>query len=178
MREPAGYRAGLITLEQLREQPLFEPRYREVTRRYPDLEDRRLIYEIIRRMINIVVTDLIETTQRNLDAAAPESIDDVRAAGRPLVGFSAEIGEQHRSLKQFLQQHLYSHEQKLEMTRKVQTVLRELFETFMNDVGTMPADFAANAAEGDDAGRARVVADYIAGMTDRYAFAEHKRISG
>ena len=173
-----GYRAGLISLDQLREQPLFEPPYREVTRRYPDLEDRRLIYEIIRRMINTVVTDLIETTQRNLDAAAPESIDEVRAAVRPLVGFSAETGEQHRLLKQFLQQHLYSHEQKLERGRYVQSVLRELFEIFMNDVDTVPPDFAANAAAGDDAERARVVADYIAGMTDRYAFAEHERISG
>lgn len=173
-----GYRAGLIDLEQLRQQPLFESQYREVTRRYPGLEDRRLIYEIIRRMINTVVTDLIETTQRNLDDAAPESIDDVRAAGRPLVGFSTEIGEQHHQLKQFLHQHLYSHEQKLEMTRKVQTVLRELFETFMKETEKMPPEFAASAAQGDEAVRARVVADYIAGMTDRYAFAEHKRISG
>ena len=173
-----GYRAGLISLDQLREQPLFETQYCEVTRRYPGLEDRRLIYEIIRRMINTVVTDLIETTKRDLEAAAPQSIDDVRAAGVPLVGFSAEIGEQHRMLKQFLHQHLYSHEQKLEMTRKVQTVLWDLFDTFMNDVGRMPGEFAARAAEGDKAGRARVVADYIAGMTDRYAFAEHRRISG
>ncbi len=173
-----GFRAGLISLDQLREQPLFESQYREVTRRYPGLEDRRLIYEIIRRMINTVVTDLIEATKRNLDEAAPQSIDDVRAAGTPLVGFSADIGEQHRLLKQFLHQHLYSHEQKLEMTRKVQTVLRDLFDTFMNDVDRMPAEFAARAAEGDEDVRARVVADYIAGMTDRYAFAEHKRISG
>jgi dGTPase len=173
-----GYRAGLIGLEQLREQPLFDAQYREVTRRYPGLEDRRLIYEIIRRMINTVVTDLIETTKRNLEEVAPQSIDDVRAAGRPLVGFSAEVGEQHRLLKQFLHRHLYSHEQKLEMTRKVQTVLRDLFDAFMTDIGRMPEEFAARAAEGDDAVRARAVADYIAGMTDRYAFAEHKRISG
>jgi dGTPase len=173
-----GYRAGLISLDQLREQPLFESHYSEVILRYPNLEDRRLIYEIIRRMINTVVTDLIETTKRNLDEAGPASIDDVRAAGRPLVGFSAEIGEQHRLLKQFLHQHLYSHEQKLEMTRKVQTVLQDLFETFMTDVNRMPGEFATAAEHGDDAARARVVADYIAGMTDRYAFAEHKRISG
>jgi dGTPase len=77
-----------------------------------------------------------------------------------------------------LHQHLYSHEQKLEMTRKVQTVLQDLFETFMTDVNRMPGEFATAAEHGDDAARARVVADYIAGMTDRYAFAEHKRISG
>jgi len=173
-----GYRAGLISLDQLREQPLFEAQYVEVVGQYPNLDDRRLIYEIIRRMINRVVTDLIETTQRNLDEAAPRSIDEVRTAGRPLVGFSAEIADQHQSLKQFLHRHLYSHEQKLAMTRQVQVVLEELFATFMGDAQQMPAEFASAAASGDETGRARVVADYIAGMTDRYAFAEHERVSG
>jgi dGTPase len=173
-----GYRAGLISLEQLREQPLFARQYDEVTKRYPDLEDRRLIYEIIRRMINTVVTDLIETTKKNIDRAAPASTDDVRQAGERLVAFSAEVGEQHLLLKQFLQRHLYSHEQKLEMTREVQVVLEDLFAAFMADVNTMPREFAVAAAESGEAGRARVVADYIAGMTDRYAFAEHERISG
>ena len=172
-----GYRAGLISLEQLREQPLFETQYLEVSARYPDLDDRRLIYEIIRRMINKVVTDLTETTQQNLDTVAPASIDDVRDAGRLLVGFSDEIAEQHRSLKQFLNQHLYRHEQKLAMTRQVQVVLEELFATFMNDAQQMPAEFSSAAEGGDEAHRARIVADYIAGMTDRYAFAEHERIS-
>jgi dGTPase len=172
-----GYRAGLISLEQLREQPLFETQYLEVSARYPDLDDRRLIYEIIRRMINNVVTDLTETTQQNLDTVAPASIDDVRGAGRPLVGFSDEIAEQHRSLKQFLNQHLYRHEQKLAMTRQVQVVLEELFTTFMNDAQRMPEEFSSAAEGGDEAHRARIVADYIAGMTDRYAFAEHERIS-
>ena len=98
-----GYRAGLISLEQLREQSLFGAQYLEVNGRYPDLDDRRLIYEIIRRMINKVVTDLTETTQQSLDSVAPASIDDVRSAGRRLVGFSDEIAEQHQSLKQFLE---------------------------------------------------------------------------
>jgi len=173
-----GYRAGLISLEQLREQALFEVQYLEVSGRYPDLDDRRLIYEIIRRMINTVVTDLTETTQQKLDTIAPASIDDVRSAGRRLVGFSDEIAEQHQALKQFLNQHLYRHEQKLAMTRQVQVVLEELFATFMSDAQRMPAEFASAAEGGDEAHRARIVADYIAGMTDRYAFAEHERISG
>ena len=173
-----GYRAGLISLEQLREQPLFEAQYLEVSERYPGLDDRRLIYEIIRRMINTVVTDLTETTQRHLDEDSPASIDDVRRAGRRLVGFSSEIAEQHQSLKQFLNQHLYRHEQKLAMTRQVQVVLEELFAAFMSDARQMPAEFASAAEGGDEAHRARIVADYIAGMTDRYAFAEHERISG
>ena len=129
-------------------------------------------------MINTVVTDLIETTKKNIDAVSPESIDDVRQAGHRLVGFSDEIGEQHQMLKTFLQRHLYSHEQKLEMTRKVQIVLEELFVTFIGDVSTMPGEFAAAAEKADEAGQARIVADYIAGMTDRYAFAEHERLTG
>jgi len=171
-----GYRAGLISLEQLREQPLFEAQYLEVSGRYPDLDDRRLIYEIIRRMINKVVTDLTETTQRNLNKLSPDSIDDIRNAGQRMVGFSDEIAEQHLSLKQFLNQHLYKHEQKLAMTRQVQVVLEELFATFMGDAQQMPAEFASAAESGDEANRARIVTDYIAGMTDRYAFAEHERI--
>ena len=173
-----GYRAGLISLEQLREQPLFEAGYVEVTGLYPALEDRRLIYEIIRRMIDTVVTDLVENTQRNLDEAAPRSIDDVRAAGRRLVDFSGEVGQQHQSLKHFLHEHLYSHEQKLEMTARVQVVLENLFSTFMADPDTMPEEFASQSKQGDETHRARVVADYIAGMTDRYAFAENERITG
>lgn len=173
-----GLRAGLLSIEQLRQQPLFASRFDEVHARYPDLEDRRLIYEIIRRMIGAVVTDLIEETRRRLDAAAPGSIDDVRNAGKPLVSMSAAMYEQHQSLKQFLYAHLYSHEQKLEMTRKVQAMVRDLFEAYMRDANLMPAEFAVAAAGAPDTDRARVVADFIAGMTDRYAFSAHEALTG
>ncbi|NND37562.1 MAG: deoxyguanosinetriphosphate triphosphohydrolase [Gammaproteobacteria bacterium] len=172
-----GFRAGLISLDQLRQQALFENAYREVRGLHPDLEDRRLVYEIIRRMIGTVVTDLIENTRVNLEAAKPQSIEDVRQAGRTLVEMSDDVFEQHRSLKRFLQQHLYSHEQKLEMTRKTQAIVADLFAAFTNDVHRMPAQFAEAAESSDAAGRARIVADYIAGMTDRYAIAEHERIA-
>ena len=115
-----GYRAGLLTLEQLREQPLFERHYVDVVNRHAGLEDRRLIYEIIRRMINTVVTDLIDTTRQNIEAAAPATIDDVRNADRRLVSFSPAIEAEHTGLKKFLHDYLYSHEQKLEMTRQAQ----------------------------------------------------------
>jgi dGTPase len=173
-----GFRAGLLSLEQLREQPLFETQYAEVHQRYPELEDRRLIYEIIRRMINTVVTDLITTTQQQLDEAQPDSIDSVRTAGKALVGFSDAVYEQHVSLKKFLNRHLYRHENKLAMTREVQAVIRDLFAIYLQDVQQMPAEFSGAAEQQDDVGRARVVADYIAGMTDRYAIAEHERIAG
>ena len=171
-----GLRAGLLTLAQLQEQPLFAAGYEEVQRLHPGLEDRRVIYETIRRMIGTVVTDLVENTRSNIEASAPQSIDDVRRAGKVLVAFSDEIYQQHLSLKRFLQQHLYSHEKKLEMTRRAQRIVRELFELYSADVSLLPDEFARRAAGEDAAGRARVVADYVAGMTDRYAIAEHERL--
>jgi dGTPase len=171
-----GLRAGLLSLEQMRAQPLFAAGYDDVQRRYPELDDRRIIYETIRRMIGTVVTDLIENTRANIDGVAPASVEDVRKAGRVLVAFSDEIRDQHVSLKRFLQQHLYSHEKKLEMTRRAQRIVRELFELYSGDTTLLPSEFAVRAAETDQAGRARVVADYVAGMTDRYAIAEHERL--
>ncbi len=171
-----GFRAGLLSLEQLCGQPLFAAQYDEVHRLYPDLEDRRLIYEIIRRMINTVVTDLIDNSRCNLEQAQPTSIDDVRHADKPLVVLSDDIYEQHVGLKKFLMRHLYSHEKKLEMTHTAQAIIRELFDLYTKDVRNMPAEFADRAEPEDKAGRARVVADYVAGMTDRYAIAEHERL--
>ena len=173
-----GLRAGLITLEQLRTQALFGTQYNTVRALYPDLEDRRLNYEINRRMVGTVVTDLIGQTSRNLAQTAPASIDDVRSAGCALVAMSEEVYEQHLSLKKFLNAHLYQHERKLEMMSRVQAVLRALFECFIDDNSLMPEEFSEAAREQDEAGRARVVADYIAGMTDRFAIAEHERLTG
>ena len=173
-----GYRAGLLTIDQLREQPLFARHFAAVIRRYPELEDRRLIYETIRRMIDNVVTDLIDTTRRNVETAAPATIDDVRTAGRRLVGFSPEVEAEHTALKRFLNAHLYEHDQKLATTRRVQQVLEDLFAHYMKSARSMPREFAVAAEGVAEAGRARVVADYIAGMTDRFALAEHERLTG
>ena len=173
-----GFRAGLIGLEQLREQPLFGKQYDEVHERYPDLDDRRLIYEIIRRMINTVVTDLIDQTRANITALAPQSIDDVRQAGKPLASMTDEIYAQHVGLKRFLNKHLYRHEQKLAMTEKVQAMLKDLFQIYMTDIDRMSPQFSSLADKQDQTSRARVVADYISGMTDRFAIAEHERIMG
>ncbi len=173
-----GFRAGLLTLEQLREQSLFEMHYREVHGRYPEIEDRRLIYEIIRRMIGTVVTDLVEETRRQLDESGVATIDDVRTAGRPLVSMSPPVHEQHAALKRFLHRHLYGHEQKLEMTRRAQRIIEDLFDAYSADLSRMPDEFADRARGEDRHGRARVVADYIAGMTDRYAIKAHGALAG
>ncbi len=172
-----GFRAGLLSLEQLREQPLFETQYQDVRTHHPNLEDRRLIYEIIRRMIGTVVTDLIEESQRQIEKSGVTSIDDVRDAGAPLIQMSPEIYEQHVSLKRFLNSHLYRHEQKLEMTRRAQAIVHELFEAYSGDPSLMPREFADKATSLEGAHRARVIADYIAGMTDRYAIAAHEGLA-
>ncbi len=172
-----GVRADLLTVDQLCEQPMFERQHRVVRDKYPDLEDRRLVYEIIRRMIGEVVTDLIETSQRNIEALGPDSIEDVRNHDRPLVRMSESMHAEHTALKRFLHQHLYTHERKLEMTRRVQAIIETLFKIFMDDPSAMPEEFAQDAA-GDETSKARVVADYIAGMTDRYAIQEHSRLTG
>ncbi len=169
-----GLRAGLLSLEQLRGQSLFSTHYDDVHARYPDLEDRRLIYEIIRRMIGAVVTDLIEETRSRIATASPGSIHEVREFGKPLVSMSDGMYEQHVALKRFLHKHLYSHEQKLEMTRKAQAIIRDLFSAYMQDATRMPDEFASATRGVEDADRARVVADYVAGMTDRFAMTAHE----
>ena len=171
-----GLRSGLLSVDQLREQPLFGDQYEHVTEQHPSIEDRRLIYETIRHMIGKVVSDLIDNTRRNVEAENIASIDDVRVAGRPLAVLSEEVYEQHLVLKKFLNRHLYRHERKLEMEREAQAIVRELFDFYAEDAGRMPPEFAAMAAGQDASGQARVVADYIAGMTDRYAIAEHDRL--
>ncbi len=173
-----GYRAGLLSLELLSSQALFARPLNEVRALYPDLEDRRLVYEIIRRMIGFVVTDLIENTARLIGELKPESIDDVRAAAKPLVRMSDEVAEQHLKMKRFLHKHLYSHEKKLQTEQDAQKMLETLFEAYMRDTATMPQKFAQQAASADGEGRARVIADYIAGMTDRYAMAEYEKLEG
>jgi dGTPase len=131
-------------------------------------------------MINYIVTDFIRTTQANLEAARPGSMDDVRAQPKSLATLSEAGQEQHVELMMFLREHLYRHYKVLRMTSKARRVLGELFEAFFGDVNLMPSEHraVAVAAEGQQGaeGRARAVADYIAGMTDRFAILEHSRL--
>jgi dGTPase len=175
-----GLRAGLITIEELREAQLFRRQYDRVKAQHPDLDGRRLVYEVVRHMIDFVVTDLITATQAAIARAAPASIDDVRRLGEPLVGFGEQARAEHLELKRFLRAHVYQHYKVQRMTTKAKRMMRELFDTFMSDVNLMPPEHSATAlklAHSDgEAGKARAVADYIAGMTDRYAILEHRRL--
>ncbi|MBI5450182.1 MAG: deoxyguanosinetriphosphate triphosphohydrolase [Gammaproteobacteria bacterium] len=175
-----GLRSGLITLEQLCEISLFRTQYDLVTSRYPDLQQRRVTHEVIRRMINRQVSDLVEASRQRITHSAPATLEDVRAASEPLVGFSAEMLELNRELKRFLRDALYQHYRVRRMSSKARQVIRSLYQAFIEDHRLLPDDYQVKvrqaADEGGVAGRARVVADYIAGMTDRYAIREFGRM--
>ena len=175
-----GLRAGLITLDELCEVRLVRRHYDAVRAAYPRLPARRATHEVIRRMINEVVVDVIRTSGELLRAAAPADIEAVRTHKHALIAMSEEVGAQHLELKQFLRERVYRHHRVLRMTSKAKRVLENLFASFMGDVRLMPEEYceAATAAEAvtGPSGRARIVADYIAGMTDRYAILEHRRL--
>ncbi|MDH5447238.1 MAG: deoxyguanosinetriphosphate triphosphohydrolase [Gammaproteobacteria bacterium] len=175
-----GLRAGLISLDQLCEIRLFADQYDEVKRRYPELTDRRLIHEVIRRMINVLVVDLIDHTRQQIDIINPQSIDEVRTQATKLAGFSQEMQAMNLELKQFLRQHLYRHYRVHRMSAKASRIISALFNAFMDDIGLLPQDYQQSAKDYEkqqaELGRARAVADYIAGMTDRYAITEYGRI--
>ena len=171
-----GFRAGLLGFDQLSGQPLFGEHYAAVRQQYPELEDRRLIYEVIRRMIGQVVTDLVNNTAARVRELDLRSIDDVRRQPGPVVAFSDAVFEAHAGLKRFLRENLYRHAQVRLMNERTCAIIASLFDCYMSDTSRMP-DWFARQAGGDTARRARVVADYIAGMTDRFALSEHERLA-
>ena len=166
-----GLRSGLITLEQLEEVSLFARHAAAVRKEYPDIAGRRLIHETIRHMIDTQVTDLLTQSSQAIADAGLQSIEDVRNAP-VLITFSAAMQEENRLLKGFLREALYRHYQVLRMTNKARRIIRELFSAFMDEPRLLPPQYQAYASED----KARAVADYIAGMTDRYAMKEHRRL--
>ncbi|MGQ0441876.1 MAG: deoxyguanosinetriphosphate triphosphohydrolase, partial [Methylophilaceae bacterium] len=166
-----GLRSGLITMEQLSQVELFADNLQLVKAKYPNLEQRRLIHETIRRMINLLVVDLCETTASNIATLAPKNIEHIRQAP-VLVSFSPQMAAKNTALKQFLRKNLYQHYLVNRMSAKAERIIRELFTAFLADVALMPLEHQAYAKED----RARAVADYIAGMTDRFAYREHRRL--
>jgi dGTPase len=175
-----GIRAGLITVDELLQVPLFHVYHDEVLARYPDLAGRRLVFEVLRRMINRLVSDLIDASAARLSDSGVRSIADVRAHPKPLIGFSDTAAELNHDLKTFLREHVYKHYKVRRMTSKARRVVGALFEAFFHDPGLMPDEHKSISARLEkvqgSAGRARAVADYIAGMTDRYAILEHRRL--
>ncbi len=177
-----GLRYGLIEIDELCDIKLFAEQFNEVQRRYPDLSKRRRIHEIIRRMINRMVVDLVENSQRRLSDAGVSTPDEVRNANISLIAYSEELREQMLELKRFLRNRLYDHYRVRRMSLKSASIIRQLFDAFMNDVRLLPPQYqektgmVAVEETGPEEGRARTIADYIAGMTDRYAIAEHAKL--
>ena len=166
-----GLRSGLITLEQLAGVRIFARHLDEVRAKYPGLNGRRVITETVRRIINTLILDLVAATRAHIENSAVQTLDEVRAAP-PLVAFSPAVLEEHRELKRFLRQDLYRHYKVARMSTKASRIITDLFTAFIGDARLLPPEHQARESlEG-----ARAVADYIAGMTDRYAMREHRRI--
>ena len=166
-----GVRSGLITLEQLAEVELFDQFRVAALREFPQLQGRRLLYEAIRRMLSAQVYDVIDCTRAMLQRTVPSTPEQARA-GAPLVAFSEPMRLKSAALKRFLLHNLYRHPQVVATTGQAKCVVRELFAAYAGDPAQMPPDFAARSD------LARAVADYIAGMTDRFAAREHERLTG
>ncbi|WP_295990157.1 deoxyguanosinetriphosphate triphosphohydrolase [Rugamonas sp.] len=168
-----GLRSGLITIEQLEQVDFFARLWHDVQRHYPGLSGRRAIYETLRRLITALADDLIATSGALLLDAAPRDIDAVRAAP-PLIRFSDGMRRDATELKRFLRENLYRHYQVNRMRIKASRIVRELYDAFLCDPVLLPPDYQVQS--GDTGRQAREIADYIAGMTDRYAIREHRRL--
>jgi len=168
-----GLRSGLITIEQLEQVDFFARLWHDVQRSFPGLSGRRAIYETLRRLITALADDLIATSSVLLLEAAPKDIEAVRAAP-PLIRFSDGMRKDATELKRFLRENLYRHYQVNRMRVKASRIVRELYDLFMADPVLLPPDYQDKS--GDTGRQARKIADYIAGMTDRYAIREHRRL--
>jgi dGTPase len=166
-----GLRSGLLDLEELSGVSLFR-RHRAATLQvFPGLTGRRLIHETIRRMIDTLVTDLIEASSIAIRREKPGSLEDVRSAPA-LIGFSGAVREEQLELKRFLHEKLYRHYRVARMSSKARRIVTELFDAFLAEPSLLPPEFQSRASED----KARAIADYVAGMTDRYAMLEHRRL--
>ena len=174
-----GLRAGLLDIEKLRECEIVNTQYENVKNIWhEDLDQRQLRHEIIRRMINSVVSDLIETSRKLINTVKPKSIDDVRTCGKSLIRMSENTEAIHKKLKKFLMDNLYRHEKVNSMAEKAEETVNYLFDAYMSDTALLTSELQIKIEQDKDKTVvARLIADYIAGMTDRFAFSEYERIS-
>ncbi len=171
-----GLRAGLFAVADIAEVPLAGPVFDEVGRLHPGVGDSRLIHESIRRLVDAMVNDVVAESRRRLAAAGPGCADDVRRLDRPVIAFSDEMRGHDRALKAFLAEHMYAHERVKRTTDKAGEIVAALFEAFAAEPDRLPAPWRDKVRGADAAGGARTIADYIAGMTDRYAVTDYTRV--
>jgi len=171
-----GVLAGLFNLEELAQTPLIGPHVQSAWADYPDCEPGIVRLEAVRRMIGAMVDDVMAETRRRAEAGKVGSPENVRVLGHALVAFSRDMAEDLGLLRAFLMERMYRH-WKVNRTRsQARRILAEMFQLFMAEPDVLPAEWFARAQGRDEAGRARVVCDYIAGMTDRYAIEEHRKL--
>ena len=174
-----GLRADLFSISDLKDVPFVGDLVREIEARHPGLERNRFVNELIRRVITRFVEDVIAESLRRLKEAAPQSAADVRGASRPMVTFSSEMQKADAAIKAYLYPHMYRHPRVMKVRVEAAEVVRRLAEAFLADPQKMPGEWAVTAAQLNDPNRVgRLVCDYIAGMTDRYALAEHEKLFG
>ena len=171
-----GLRAGLFNEEQIRELPIIGACYDRVDALYPDLDFIRRRHEALRRVFGVMVEDVIAESRRLLAEANPQSVADIRGNGRQLIRFSEPLFEDLKVIRAFFFKHMYRHWKVRRMRRKAAIIVTEMFDIFFNDPGMLPDDWQRWATSGDETKRALVIADYIAGMTDRFALDEHKKL--
>jgi dGTPase len=168
-----GLRAGLFGLDEIRPVPFVGELLDEIDRGHPNLELPRAIHELTRRLITRFIEDAIEEARRRIAGSGVASARDVREAGRALIGFSPEMGEADREIKRFLFARMYRHPEVKRVREKADTIVRALFEVYVEAPDAMPSEWAARAGEAEGP---RAAADYIAGMTDRFALGEYRRL--
>jgi dGTPase len=171
-----GLHAGLFAIGDLAEVPVVGPIFREVAARYPGIEQQRLIYETIRRVIDRMVGDLVGETRRRLAASSVASVAAIRALGAPVVAFSAEMSANDKALKAFLFERMYRHYKVNRMASKARRIVQDIFGLLLAEPECLPTEWRALVGQAGSNETARLVADYIAGMTDRFALDEHARL--
>lgn len=171
-----GLKAGLISLEQLEEVPLVADNIKLVRDKYGKLDESRELHEIIRRLIGQMINDVNDASRISLKELKPESADDIRAAGKMTIGFSKNMRNQDKALKKFLMDNMYRHYKVNRMSSKARRVVRELFNLYLTETDCLPTEWQQALENNTEMERARLVADFIAGMTDRFALLEHKRL--
>jgi dGTPase len=172
-----GIRAGLLTLDQLRELPFIDSRWRAIFDRYPDAKHEALLRELVREQIGAMVNDVIETTRGRIEELGIETVDDVRNAGQTIGGFSDALAARERTLKAFMYANLYHHPEQVAAAEQARVIIADLFAAYSNDTALMPQEWRATMPSNEPQ-RSRHIADFLAGMTDRFATNSHQAIFG
>ena len=166
-----------IFIEQLEDVPIFYQQMKLVLKKYPSISGSKIVNEIVRLIINLLVNDLINNTKSNIKNESITNFNEVRDHDKPLVCFSEEVKKSNMVLKRFLYANLYKHPDVIKMTEEANRIIKNLFSAYNNDINLLPKDFYTYNLEKIDSGfKERVICDYIAGMTDRFAQQEHKKL--